>query len=468
MTIQQLHQAFLSSSGICTDTRKEVKDTLFVALKGEHFDGNRFVPDALEKGCLLAITDRTDLPPDPRLVVVPSALEALQQLAHFHRMKQPARILAITGSNGKTTTKELAARVLETTFSVACTRGNLNNHIGVPLTLLELDGEEVAVVEMGANHPEEIAALCEIAAPGAGLITNVGKAHLEGFGSLEGVLRAKTEMYQYLAGHGGSALVDGTDHLLMGRARELGVHTLIIGPEADLPVDGRITAQHPFLEVELQIAGTTYPLSTSLVGAFNLQNIILAAGVGLHFGVPPEKIARAIAGYVPVNNRSQFVVGERNRVIMDAYNANPSSMRGAIEGLLAVGKAPLMLILGQMAELGDTSAEEHEALVEWIRGLPLDRVLLVGQPFAQPLAQTFGPPGERPGKNDGGEPQAAGDLQAGEGKKKQKRGEPSPAITVFKDRKALEQHLEAESLSGYHILVKGSRVNELERILPLL
>ncbi|MGW8314199.1 MAG: UDP-N-acetylmuramoyl-tripeptide--D-alanyl-D-alanine ligase [Bacteroidales bacterium] len=446
MTIQDLHQEFLHSSGICTDTRMECNDSIFVALKGGNFDGNRFVPDALDKGCRIAITERTDLQPGPRIWVVPSVLEALQQLAHFHRMKQGTRILAITGSNGKTTTKELTAKVLEKKFSVAYTRGNLNNHIGVPLTLLSLNGEEMAVVEMGANHPEEIAALCEIASPQEGMITNVGKAHLEGFSSLEGVLFAKAELYRHLAKHAGTALVDGSDSMLLARAGKIGVPLRTIGPEGDLAVGCRVTGQHPFLEVELLIQGKKVSVSTQLVGAFNLQNILLAAGAGLYYGVSPGEIAEAIAGYVPTNNRSQFMEGKRNRVIMDAYNANPSSMRGAVEGLLAVGKSPLMLILGQMAELGETSEEEHLELVRWVMTLPVERVLLVGDQFRDLME-------DRAREKD---------------KKIDLKGEPSGRITVFKDRKELEAHLEAEPPEGFHILVKGSRFNELERIIPLL
>ena len=478
MTIQQLYDAYLHSSGICTDTRKECKDAVFVALKGEQFDGNRFVPDALERGCRVAITERTDLPPDPRIWVVPSALEALQQLAHFHRMKQGTRILAITGSNGKTTTKELIAKVLERKFSLAYTRGNLNNHIGVPLTLLSLDGEEVAVVEMGANHAGEIEALCEIAAPDEGMITNVGKAHLEGFGSLKGVLNAKTEMYRYLARRGGRALIDGSDSLLLERAGKIGVQTLVIGQDGDIQVSGRITGHSPYLQVELEVEGTPIPLDTRLVGAFNLQNILLAAGVGLHFGISAGEIAEAIASYQPTNHRSQFMEGNRNRVIMDAYNANPSSMRGEIEGLLAVGKPPMMVILGEMAELGETSDEEHAGLLNWVMNLPIEQILLVGPTFQKlmdshsrertestsreimestsreriesPLAHKKKSTFSKPKKNKG------------------QKGEPSARIAVFKDRKELEAHLASDPPEGYHILVKGSRINELEQILPLL
>jgi UDP-N-acetylmuramoyl-tripeptide--D-alanyl-D-alanine ligase len=445
MTIERLHLEFLQSAGICTDTRADVKDSLFVALKGDHFDGNSYVPMALQQGCRLAITEREDLAGDPRVVVVPSALETLQKLARFHRMKVAPRVLAITGSNGKTTTKELVTAVLGRKYSVLATRGNLNNHIGVPLTLLSLTREEVAVVEMGANHPGEIARLCEIAAPGAGLITNVGKAHLEGFGSLEGVLEAKAELYDYLSAHGGSAIIDSSDALLILKAEETHVNVVTVGPDSKLPVRCRITGQTPYLEVELQLGRKAYPVYTRLVGAYNLQNILLAAGVGLHYGVPEHEIAHALSHHEPMNNRSQFVEGVRNRVIVDAYNANPSSMREAIEGLKAYAKPPLMLILGEMAELGSTSEAEHQALVRWVMTLPVAKILLMGSMFHKVTRNL--------GLIDG---------------KSGPSGEPSSRLNVFKGRSELEAFLESEQPAGYQILVKGSRVNELERILPLL
>jgi UDP-N-acetylmuramoyl-tripeptide--D-alanyl-D-alanine ligase len=223
MSTEQIYQEFLQSTGICTDTRQETEGTLFFALRGDQFDGNRFVEDALKKGCRLAITERTDLEGSERVLHVSSTLELLQQLAHYHRLQVAPRLVAITGSNGKTTTKELTAAVLSSGYKLLATRGNLNNHIGVPLTLLKLNREELAIVEMGANHPGEIAELARIAAPDVGLITNVGKAHLEGFGSIQGVLDAKSELYAYLAAHGGEAIIDGRDQALLRKADELGV-----------------------------------------------------------------------------------------------------------------------------------------------------------------------------------------------------------------------------------------------------
>jgi UDP-N-acetylmuramoyl-tripeptide--D-alanyl-D-alanine ligase len=431
MSTEQIYQEFLQSTGICTDTRKEVADALFFALRGDCFDGNRFVEDAVSRGCRLAITERADLEGSERVVVVPSALELLQQLAGHHRKQVAPQLVAITGSNGKTTTKELMAAVLSSKYNLIATKGNLNNHIGVPLTLLSLNREEVAVVEMGANHPGEIALLSRIAAPDVGLITNVGKAHLEGFGSLQGVCDAKAELYGYLAGHGGKALIDGSDQLLIKKAQEMGVECALIAPKGDLPVEIRLVRQTPFLEVEMVLGRQTYLLSTQLVGAYNLQNILLAAATGLHFGVPPDHIVSAIEGYLPENQRSQMVEGGGNHLVLDSYNANPSSMREAIGGLLSYAGSPTMLILGDMAELGDVSELEHRELVQWIGTLKVDRVLLAGPGFYQACSS-------------------------------------SGNTTVFRDRSELEAALGRERPVGYHILLKGSRVMELERLQPLL
>jgi len=431
MSTQQIYQEFLRSEGICTDTRQDVEGKLFFALKGDQFDGNTFVEDALNKGCRLAITESTNLKGKDRVAVVPSSLALLQELAQLHRMKLAPRLVAITGSNGKTTTKELIAAVLSREHDLLATRGNLNNHIGVPLTLLSLKGEKLAVVEMGANHPGEIADLARIAAPDLGLITNIGKAHLEGFGSLQGVLNAKSELYAYLAAHGGKAIIDGGDQVLLGKAEELGVETLVIAPGGDLQVEVRLLRETPFLEVEMKILDEPFTLTTQMVGVYNLQNILLAAGTGLHFGIPAAEIAAAIAGYRPENQRSQMIEGKRNSLVLDSYNANPSSMREAIESLLSYAASPIMLILGDMAELGDSSEQEHRDLFRWIASLEVDRILLAGPAFYQV-------------------------------------SEPSARIAAFRSRSELEAMLREEKPEGYYILLKGSRVMELERLKPLL
>ncbi len=431
MLFDQIYKEFLQSTGICTDTRQETDGTLFFALRGDQFDGNRFVEDALEKGCRLAITERADLEGYDRVLHVSSTLELLQQLAHYHRMQVAPRLVAITGSNGKTTTKELTAAVLSSGYKLLSTRGNLNNHIGVPLTLLKLNREELAIVEMGANHPGEIAELARIAAPDVGLITNVGKAHLEGFGSIQGVLDAKSELYAYLAAHGGEAIIDGRDQTLVRKADELGVKCKVVSPGGDLPLAVNLVSQTPMLEVELVLGDEVYPFSTRLVGAYNLQNILLAAATGVHFGISGEAIATAISLYLPENQRSQMLESKRNHLILDSYNANPSSMREAIGGLLSYASSPTMLILGDMAELGDASEEEHRLLVQWIKSLDVDRILLAGPKFHQVC-------------------------------------EPSDHISVFKGRPELETFLRDENPAAYHILLKGSRVMELERLVPLL
>ena len=431
MSTEQIYELFLQSAGICTDTRAELGNSIFFALKGDQFDGNSFVEDALDKGCRLAITDRKELKDKPGVIFVPSPLLLLQELARHHREQVNPRLVAITGSNGKTTTKELMAAVLSRKYCVASTRGNLNNHIGVPLTLLSMKEEEVAVVEMGANHPGEIAELAAIALPETGVITNVGKAHLEGFGSLQGVLDAKGELYDFLAKHEGKALVDSSDGLLLQKALDSGTSTLAIGPGGDLPVVAELIGQSPFLEVKITLGEEVHLINTGLVGAYNLQNMILAAGAGLYFGVPSGEIASAMATYRPLNQRSQLVEGNRNRVVLDSYNANPSSMREAIGALLAFASSPTMLVLGDMAELGDASLKEHKELVEWIGSLEVDRVLLVGPSFYQVC-------------------------------------EPSSSTSVFRERTALEQYLAKDPPEGYLVLLKGSRVMELEKLAPLL
>ena len=431
MTIEKLHQEFLASGMVCTDTRRAVNGSIFFALQGKNFDGNRFVRDALEKGCRLAITEKRETEGDPRVLHVPSVLETLQQLAHFHRMKSSVRVLAITGSNGKTTTKELVSAILSQKYSVVATTGNLNNHIGVPLTLLTLKSEEMAVIEMGANHRGEIARLAEIAAPELGMITNVGKAHLEGFGSVEGVADAKSELYKYLSASGGRAIVDGSDPLLLRKAAGAGVETLVVGEKGDIEVSARIIRQSPFLEIEMDLGGEQIRMGTRFVGAYNLQNMILAAAAGIYLGVPADSVANSISEYIPDNQRSQFIEGGGNRIIMDAYNANPTSMREAITALLDYATPPFMLVLGDMAELGENTRHEHRELLEWIERCPVERIFLAGPIFA--------------------------DI-----------GESSDRIAIFRETAELKECLRQEKPSGFHILVKGSRIMALEEVIPLL
>lgn len=431
MKVEALYEEFVKSEGISTDTRQDVKGSIFFALKGDQFDGNRYVQDALKAGCRIAVTELKEYEGQAGICYTSSALKLLQELASFHRVQAAPRVLAITGSNGKTTIKELVSVVLSKKFRVLATKGNFNNHIGVPLTLLSLKGEEIAVVEMGANHPGEIGILARIATPNLGLISNVGKAHLEGFGSLKGVLDAKGELYEFLAASGGKAIVDGGDELLMEKAGETGVKVLAVGEDGALPVSAELLDQSPFLELDLTIGDESHHICTHLVGAYNLQNIRLAAACGSYFGIKGDEIAEAIGSYAPENHRSQVVEGEHNRVVLDSYNANPSSMREAVGALRAYADKPPMLILGDMAELGATSLAEHRDLVQWIGTLSIKKVILVGPQFSQV-------------------------------------SEPSAGLRVFSAVNELQTYLEKDPPRDCTILVKGSRVMGLERLKPFL
>ncbi len=434
--VKNLHPLFLDCKGVSTDSREELQGKLFFAIKGERFDGNRFVSEAVEKGCRLAVTERKELEGMENVLVVPSVLQILQELARYHRFHVSPRVLAITGSNGKTTTKELAHAVLSTKYRTLATSGNLNNHIGVPLTLLSLKDEEMAIIEMGANHAGEIGQLAGIAAPETGVITNVGKAHLEGFGSLEGVLHAKGELYEYLASGGGTAIIDITDDKLRGKASAVGVDAKLAGPGGDIPVSCRMTADRPFLSLELQFGNQRFPVSTRMVGPYNLQNVLLAASVGYYFGTDPGETARAISGYQPINRRSQLMETRSNRLILDSYNANPTSMREAIGGLLTYDPDRSMVILGDMAELGEQAPEEHRQLVEWIRSTGIRKALLAGPHFSRVARD------DRAARHD-------------------------QVVQVFPGTAELAEALRKDFPSGYSILVKGSRIMRLEEIVDL-
>ncbi len=379
--IELIYRHFRANPSVTTDSRQVVPGSLFFALRGDHFDGNRFALQAVESGASLAVTDDPALPANDRFIRVPDTLKALQALALHHRRQCSIPVIGITGTNGKTTTKELLYRVLSKKYRTVATEGNLNNHIGVPLTLLRIMGDTgMAIIEMGANHPGEIDFLCRLAEPSYGLITNVGKAHLEGFGSYEGVIRTKTELYRYLAETGGTVFLHRDDEVLAAHAS--GMRTLTYGsPPADLPA-GPVTAT-PFVSMELTIGGTTVPVRSKLYGKYNAANMMAAAAVGMHFQVAPEEIRSALEGYEPVNNRSQIVETGRNRLILDAYNANPSSMRAGIESFLDSPYSPKILLLGDMLELGEESDREHLAILEWIGTLPFEEVYLIGPQFTR-------------------------------------------------------------------------------------
>jgi UDP-N-acetylmuramoyl-tripeptide--D-alanyl-D-alanine ligase len=388
LEITALYRLYLESGGkISTDTRKEVQGSLFFALNGANFKGSEFVEAALDKGCAYAITDSSARGKDKRIVQVPDPLQTLQQLAQHHRQQLKIPVLGITGSNGKTTTKELINAVLSRKFKVLATAGNLNNHIGVPLTLLQIKPEhELAIIEMGANRPGEIDMLCRIADPDYGLITNIGKAHLEGFGSIEGVKAAKSELYRYLKPKGGKAFVNGDDDVLSVLAFEndkitYGCKRLydVIGKNLLAPtVTLKYTTRYG--EKDWSRIGA---ITTQIHGGYNFTNCLAAACVGNYFKVQDEDIRYALENYLPGMNRSQIVNTERNTLILDAYNANPDSMMAAIENFADGKDENKLLVIGDMFELGSHSRDEHERVVELLSRKNLKHVILVGREFAE-------------------------------------------------------------------------------------
>lgn len=421
----ELYELFRKHPRVSTDSRQVRPDSLFFALHGDRFDGNRYAAAALQAGAAVAVVDdpaaveQAPAAQRERYRLVDDTLAALQRLAARHRQELRIPVLAITGSNGKTTTKELVARTLSVKFRTAVTQGNLNNHIGVPLTLLSMDsGTEFGVVEMGASHCGEIALLCSIAQPDFGLITNIGKAHLEGFGGIEGVMRGKGELLDYLQAHGGTAfwLSDGEYLREMVAARDnlhavpYSVSSLVAEPGAEF----------------VRARWNGIPITSRLVGDYNLNNIAAAVAVGSHFGIRPEGIAAAIASYDPDNNRSQKRETALNTLVLDAYNANPSSMRAALENFAREESArPKAAILGDMRELGEYAPAEHEAVVRLLRQLGIREAYLVGEHF----------------------------TRAGEG-----------LYPSFADADALNAYLTAHPLRDRFILVKGSRGIRLETV----
>ena len=383
--IETLYRIFRSCKGVTTDSRNCPAGSLFIALKGETFDGNAFAAKALEAGCAYAVVDNPECMPegDNHYLLVDNCLQTLQQLARHHRRTLGLPVIGITGTNGKTTTKELIAAVLSEHLNVHYTQGNLNNHIGVPLTLLGLKPEhQLAVVEMGASHPGDIKELVEIAEPDYGLITNVGKAHLQGFGSFEGVMRTKGELYDYLRQKGGCTvfLNDDDPHL---KAMATGLQTVSYGSRTGLYVSGHATGCSPFLALEWQAAGqaTAQKVQTQLIGAYNLPNALAAVTIGRYFGIGPARINHALESYTPRNNRSQLKRTASNTLIIDAYNANPTSMKAALDNFRAMQADNKMLILGDMRELGADSHAEHCRIVDYLKECGFTNVRLVGTEF---------------------------------------------------------------------------------------
>ena len=386
MNLSALYQIFLDCQLVTTDSRNCPEGSLFIALKGESFNGNAFAGKALETGCAYAIIDEPEyaVEGDQRYILVDNCLQTLQQLANYHRRQLGTRVIGITGTNGKTTTKELISAVLSQSHNILYTLGNLNNHIGVPSTLLRLKAEhDLAVIEMGANHPGEIKFLSEIAEPDCGIITNVGKAHLEGFGSFEGVIKTKGELYDFLRKKEGSTVFIHHDNAYLMNIAE-GLNLIPYGTEDDLYVNGRITGNSPYLTFEWKAGkdGETYQVQTQLIGEYNFPNALAAITIGLFFGVEAAKINEALAGYTPQNNRSQLKKTNDNTLIIDAYNANPTSMMAALQNFRKMEVPHKMLLLGDMRELGAESAAEHQKIADYIKECDFEEVWLVGEQFA--------------------------------------------------------------------------------------
>ena len=386
MDITALYTCFKECGKVTTDTRNCPEGSMFIALKGETFNGNAFAKQALEKGCRYAVVDEVQYAEEgnPNILLVDNCLEALQNLAREHRREVGTRIIGITGTNGKTTTKELIATVLQKRYKVLYTQGNLNNHIGVPLTLLNLTKEhELAVVEMGANHPGEIRTLVNIAEPDCGLITNVGKAHLEGFGSFEGVVKTKSELYDYLRNKKNAFVFLDKDNEVLCQA-SAGLENIGYGMENDgLYVSGKLHACAPFLAFEWKHEGVSHDVNTRLIGAYNIKNALVAIAVGCYFEVPAEAICEALNSYIPSNNRSQLTETESNHLIVDAYNANPTSMMAALENFRLMEVPHKVAVLGDMKELGEGSVEEHRKIVDFLGECGFEKVILVGAEFGK-------------------------------------------------------------------------------------
>lgn len=386
MQTAALYQYFLDYPHICTDTRQISKDCIFFALKGETFNGNQFAAQALQAGAKYVVIDDPEYyVEEPNYLLVEDVLRSLQELAVYHRQQLNIPFIGITGTNGKTTSKELVNSVLSQKYKTFATKGNLNNHIGVPLTILSLPQDlDIAIIEMGANHQGEIEFLCGIAKPTHGFITNVGKAHLEGFGSFEGVKKTKGELYDFLLAHHGLAFIQGDNPELKAMAEKRGLkHIIWYGFSEDNSVQGGLVKADPLLTIFWREAGkdVQYEVHTQLTGAYNTENMLAAIALGLHFDLSPEEINAGLSSYVPQNNRSQIMKTAHNTLIADYYNANASSMAAALGNMEVIQADRKAIILGDMFEMGAESEVEHQKVVEKAKSLGVDRLIFVGKAF---------------------------------------------------------------------------------------
>lgn len=382
-----IYKCFEECTGVTTDSRNCPEGSMFIALKGENFNGNAFAFQALDKGCRYAVVDEFEAleKEDPRIILVDDCLKTLQRLANEHRRNMGTYIIGITGTNGKTTTKELIATVLSQKYNVLYTQGNLNNHIGVPLTLLRLKKEhELAVVEMGANHPGEIRTLVNIVEPNAGLITNVGMAHIEGFGSFEGVIKTKGELYDYLrTKESALAFMDVDNEYLRKISEQLTIVGYGMTGEGNPLICGKLKTCAPFLSFEWMCENEMYEVNTHLIGTYNIKNALAAITIGRHCKVSPENICQALNTYIPNNNRSQLTETSSNRLIVDAYNANPTSMVAALDNFRLMDVFHKVVVLGDMKELGESSVAEHQKIVDFLCECHFERVILIGEEFGK-------------------------------------------------------------------------------------
>ncbi len=436
--LNKLKHLVSNGSGICIDSRNAVVGNIFFALQGDHTDGNRFAEKAIHAGCALAVIDNPQYNKGNQYLLVNDALSCLQELAKNHRQSFNVPILGITGTNGKTTTKELTHAVMAQSFASTATQGNLNNHIGVPLTLLSLQKiTELAIIEMGANHVGEIAQLCELAMPTHAIITNIGKAHIEGFGSVDNIEKAKSELFQHVTGSGGIIFVNNDDERLRKHSRAK--NAISFGHDASCHCSGEITKSFPFVEVRIKVnkdlghatAGMEAHIKSRLTGSYNFGNIMAAVTTGLYFGVPLTLISQAIATYEPKNNRSQIIKTNNNTVLMDAYNANPTSMAAALQSFRNNPDEPKAVLLGDMLELGHEAHAEHEAIAQNVHKSNFALQVFVGKHFAEVC------------KNN-------------------------PGIKSFYDVDEAGIWLKNHQITNHQILVKGSRGIKMEKLLEYL
>jgi len=427
-----LYQIYLNHPTICTDTRNITEGCIFFALRGDRFDANTFAVTALEKGAAYAVIDNEDYKASDRCILVPDVLKTLQDLAVHHRNQLTIPVIGLTGTNGKTTTKELINAVLSEKYNTFATKGNLNNHIGVPLSILSITPEtEIAVIEMGANHQKEIGFLSSIAQPTHGLITNVGMAHLEGFGGFEGVKKGKAELYAYLKEHNAVVFIHHDNPYLLEMAAAAGINNAVwYGTDPTDFISGKLEKADPMLEVSWTSQSETYHASINLTGAYNFENVLAAISIASFFEVDPTMIANGLAGYMPKNNRSQIIKTDHNTVVCDFYNANPSSMSAALKNIGQLSASHKTLIIGDMFELGDEAEVQHDRIAQEAAALNPDTLILIGKYFY-----------------------AHKDRYDG---------------VFFNSPAEAEEYIRKNPVRNNLVLLKGSRGMALEQLLPLL